>query len=228
MARQFVSLLPLLPALLLSAPAAAQSTSVVSLLLPGFDSQTILASVISVEATATQYFIACPTDEDASECGIGPGATLVEGPSTYELHMTETGVFTADVSCAIASDTAVCTSSLNEATLDASSIDADATGGVQTVTDLSSYTIPVTITAGLDKLSSGSGASETTSSGTAASTGASGSGSSVRPTETVGSAAATGSLAAASSSQSTGGVPRATQNAMLAGVAAVVGGVMMI
>ncbi len=70
-------------------PLLAQSTSVVSLILPDFDNQTILASVISVEATATEYLLACPSGEDATDCGLGPGVTFLQGPSTLEMHLTE-------------------------------------------------------------------------------------------------------------------------------------------
>lgn len=62
------------------------------------------------------------------------------------------------------------------------------TSGTAVVTDISSYSLPVTVTAGLEKLSDGASATAT----------------------------------------STGGVPRMTQNAVLAGAAMMVGGVMWI
>lgn len=71
------------------------------------------------------------------------------------------------------------------------------------VADLSSYSLPVTVTAGLEKLSTATG------------TGAN-------------SAATTGASSAASSSTATGGVPRATQNAVLVGAAAIAGGALLI
>lgn len=58
--------------------------------------------------------------------------------------------------------------------------------GSTVITNLSTYAVPVTVTAGLEKLS------------------------------------------AANSTSATGGVPRATQNAMLMGAAAMVGGVLLI
>ena len=121
---------------------------------------------------------------------------------------------TADVSCQIASSTAVCTSSLDESGYDesASSSFAVATGGVATITDLSTLTGTITITAGLEKLS-GATASQTAATGQ--STSASGS--------STGSAGAT----AAGSSSSTAGMPQITGNAVFAGVAAIVGGAMM-
>lgn len=62
------------------------------------------------------------------------------------------------------------------------------TSGTAVVTDISSYSLPVTVTAGLEKLTNGTSATAT----------------------------------------STGGVPRMTQNAVLAGAAMMVGGVMWI
>ena len=92
MARQLLRGLPLLSAL--AAPALAQTTSsVVDILLPGFDEQTILASVVGVDApTKTTLFLACPTDEDETECGLGSGLTIIEGPSVFEFHQTQSGI----------------------------------------------------------------------------------------------------------------------------------------
>lgn len=67
--------------------------------------------------------------------------------------------------------------------------------GSTVITDLSSYSLPVTVTAGLEKLAA---ATETAS-----------------------------ASASASSSVVTGGVPRPTQNAILMGAAAVVGGALL-
>ncbi len=90
-----------------------------------------------------------------------------------------------------------------------------ASSAVETITGLTSFLLPVTVTAGLEKLTGGSDA---------------GSGHTVRPTQTVGSApfTVTKGTGPSNTSKSTAGVPRVTQQAVLAGVAAVVGGVMMI
>ena len=76
---------------LLTGAALAQSPPLptVTLILPQIDAQTILAEVLSEGPTATEYFLACPTGEDAVDCGLGHGATVIEGPSTLEWHMTE-------------------------------------------------------------------------------------------------------------------------------------------
>ena len=78
--------------------------------------------------------------------------------------------------------------------------------------------VPVTITAGLEKLSA---ATSTASSTT------------LRPTGTLGSqplpsGTGTGASAPTSTSTSTAGVPKATRNAVLAGLVVVAGGVLMV
>lgn len=81
------------------------------------------------------------------------------------------------------------------------------------MTGYTEYLLPITITAGLEKLSGagGAGATKTSASTTAA------------PTKTQG-----GGASDAASSSSTGGVPQITQNAVIMGAAALVGGVMLI
>jgi hypothetical protein len=70
---------------LIVAPVTLAQTTVVTLLLPGFDNQAIEGSVIAADATATTYFLACPSGEDANDCGLATGLTAVEGPSTLSI-----------------------------------------------------------------------------------------------------------------------------------------------
>lgn len=71
--------------------ALAQTTSVTSLLLYGFEGDNIVASVMSAGPQATEYFVTCAPGTDASDCGFGPGVTFTEGPSTLGIHLTESG-----------------------------------------------------------------------------------------------------------------------------------------
>lgn len=109
-----------------------------------------------------------------------------------KFRLTQVLFSTIDVSCAIASNTASCTTTMTTVdiaitgTAVAASSQVTSTGST-VVTGISSYALPVTVTAGLEKLSS----------------------------------------AANSTSVATGGVPRATQNAVLMGAAAMVGGVLL-
>ncbi|KAH8894551.1 hypothetical protein GQ53DRAFT_762636 [Thozetella sp. PMI_491] len=196
----------------------AQST-VVSLILPAYDAQTIEASVVAVDATATTYFLTCPTGESSNQCGLADGATVVNGPSVLQWDING-DTLSIHVSCAITTDTASCTESASETGFVSQT--------VEVISQLAQYAQPVTVTAGLDLLS----ASGTGSAGAAtASPTATGSGSSTSATQKASlstTASASGSAsAAASSSTHTGGAPAVTQRAVLAGVAAVLGGVMM-
>ena len=71
--------------LALAGLSSAQST--VSLLLLGADQMPLLASVVGSDATATTYAVICPSGTDASDCGIGEGLILTQGPATVAYTM---------------------------------------------------------------------------------------------------------------------------------------------
>ncbi|KUI53097.1 hypothetical protein VP1G_00330 [Cytospora mali] len=171
----------------------AQSTSVTTLFLYGAEGDNIVGSVMSVAPGATTYFVNCAPGTDASDCGLGLGVTVVEGPSTFGMHATESGAFTNDVVCKIVSETATCveTNAGPEAN--------DPGTSTEIVSDLSEGVLPVTLTAGLNLLSgSGSTSASATASGSATS-------STAQPSASVSSGpSATGSTASSSSSSSSG------------------------
>lgn len=89
-------ILPLLAALAGGAYAATSSatansttSTVIDILLPMLDSQTVMASIEGVDATATSYFLTCPTSESSVDCGLGSGMEVIEGESVLEVHYTE-------------------------------------------------------------------------------------------------------------------------------------------
>lgn len=92
------TLLPLLAAsagsvLAQSASASSSaSSSVVDIILPMLEPQTIMGSVVGVDATATTFFLTCPTDAVSLQCGLGKGLEVVEGPEVLEVHMTQADV----------------------------------------------------------------------------------------------------------------------------------------
>ncbi|OIW32210.1 hypothetical protein CONLIGDRAFT_260945 [Coniochaeta ligniaria NRRL 30616] len=195
---------------LAQATSQAESSSIVTLHLPNFDDQTILASVITANPTATSYLLTCPTDEPDDECGLGSGIRVLEGPSTLEVHMT-LGQITDDVTCSLSGDAADCDQS-------AKGEDGMLTTGAMHYEGISSWAMPVTVTAGLEALTSTSGSSTTISTSTTnavSSTGSSGS-------------ASTPTGAAQSSKTSTAGMVAVTGNAVVAGVAAVLGGMLVV
>lgn len=202
----------------------AASSSIVNLHIPDADDQAILASVITANPTATSYLLTCPTDEPAEDCGLGTGIRVLEGPSTLEVHMT-LGQTSDDITCRLSGDTADC---------DQASKGADgSTTAVMQFQGISSWLMPVTVTAGLDALATTSGPSATTSSSSsnaASPTGSSegtSSSNAVSPTGSSQSTPASSGTGAAQSSKATtattGGAVAVTGNAVVAGIAAVLG-----
>lgn len=55
-------------------------SSTISLFIPGTDPQSLVASIIGSDATATTYAIQCVT-VDSDQCGFLEAVTLTEGPS---------------------------------------------------------------------------------------------------------------------------------------------------
>jgi len=101
----------LLTSALFALAAGAQSTTI-SLFLPDTDPQSLVASVIGVDATATTYLINCPAGTDPSDCGYGDGATVIEGPSTLRLVFLQAGTPIETVACDVSGSTAaICTMS---------------------------------------------------------------------------------------------------------------------
>ncbi|KAK8050118.1 hypothetical protein PG994_011848 [Apiospora phragmitis] len=199
--------------------AAAQTTGM-NLFLPGVEGDNFQASVISAmtKPPMIEYFVKCAPNAD--DCGLGPGASVTMAPGSYAFGLNEGSAFTMSVNCEVEQDTAVCTHM-------AAGPEANEPGtATETMTDFNTdeFFQAVTITAGLEKLAAatgGSAASQPTQ--TVASS------SSPSPSSGAASAAASPSSGgAAPTSSSTGGaaLPQITQHAVLAGVAALMGGAM--
>ncbi|KAL2148482.1 hypothetical protein VTH82DRAFT_2036 [Thermothelomyces myriococcoides] len=201
--------------LLASVGLAAAQSSVVTVLLPQFNPQAIDASVIAAAPTATTYRLNCPPGADSSDCGVPPEYELVYGPSTFGFTVAIEDDSAATAACKInlSRDTADCVGTVTEGS--------SSTVTSEIITGLSSLLMPITVTAGLDKLAAsttGAGTSPTTAASTGTST----------STSTSTSSGAAESTAATSSTQSGGVPPQITQNAVLVGAAALVGGAMLI
>ncbi|KAK4235282.1 hypothetical protein C8A03DRAFT_17953 [Achaetomium macrosporum] len=211
--------------LLAAGLAAAQSTTV-QILMPMADPQAIAGSVISAGPTATEYFVACATGTDLEECGLGDGGvTVTYGPSTvaYTMAYTAEETYSANVACKLdpSKDEAQCVGTMVEGKTTTVTSDI--------LTGYSTYILPVTITAGADKLAGGTGPTTADSTAAPTATAATTLSTSAVPTNSQGSSSSSASAGAASStstSTSTGGVPRITQNAVVLGAAALVGGAM--
>ncbi|KAM0255004.1 hypothetical protein ACHAQJ_006232 [Trichoderma viride] len=220
---------------LASAAMAAQSTTV-SLLLPYGDAQALVASVIAADSTATTYLFGCAPGTDSDDCGYPSSETVTQGPSTWIYTASYTG---DDGENAIQGGHCKLNTKANAAdcTMWATMT---VTGSVSSTTAATTMTFleaqnDVTVTAGLDKLQATPGASVTDDSTSApTNTGAS---------ETAKTTASTGAAQTTLAKQTTGtstvsstAKPTSTnaagavnaQNGLLAGVAAIVGGAMML
>lgn len=179
---------------LLPLTALAQSQSVISLFLMDTDPQSLVASVITADASTTQYEITCPSSVDGNDCGYRPPITVGQtGGSIYGASITNSD-FTLSYLCTLY------TSGVTSAVCAAGAAGTAANfPGTSTETLMASEVtlFPVTITAGLEKLGKAtttgkSGSSSSTKSGSAsAASGAS-----------IGSTTASGTQATSSSSGS--------------------------
>ncbi|KAL1886455.1 hypothetical protein Plec18167_000386 [Paecilomyces lecythidis] len=208
--------------------ASAQS-SVISAFIPDTDPQPLVASIIGNDAAATTYFLTCREGTDSSDCGMGPGMTLISGPKTAGLLMnvpeedfygsilcsmggTTTGICTASMSGSGANDPGVSTE-----TLAASDIQ------LLPVTITAGSTTPVAASASATATASGSGAAS------AAPTGASQASSASRTSTGSSSASSTKASGTAASATNTGAAsPMSADAQMVMGLAAVAVGVVAV
>lgn len=176
-----------------SALVASQSTT--TLLLLGFDTQTIDANIVGSDATATTYSLYCPSDVDPMDCGVPPSFLFTQGPSTagylYSEQIGSAGMQTLSVGCHITTDHGECSQTI--AGQDATGIMASGTSyqysnyatdlGAQAVTIVEGAAAPgstgaptvastaAQTTGGSTGISTGSSAGSPTSSPTGSSTG---------------------------------------------------------
>ncbi|KAM4063735.1 hypothetical protein HRG_006851 [Hirsutella rhossiliensis] len=206
-------------AVLAGAAVAADSSSTMSVMLVG-ENGPVYGSVLGADSTAVTFKAGCGTDEACDD--IWEGKTVKQGPSTFSIAggATKVGTATGGLDCAL--DPKV---NLASCTVTLSAEDKDghhAHSKAQTV--LSNYQqvmFPVTLTAGLEKFSSASAATPASAaSGPSSTISASASGRSGQ------SSASASSSASSSRTDSAARAPAATQKAVLAGVAAIVGGAM--
>ncbi|KAK3390243.1 hypothetical protein B0H63DRAFT_109555 [Podospora didyma] len=198
---------------LASSPAAAARTSVVTFTIPPYTARNggFNASVITVVSGMTSYSVVCPTPAVPFLYCLGD-MTQVQGSSTMERHRTYTVqrnvATTENMECSLKTGDATCSVGFTIGTVTNSH--------VSTITNYRALDLPATVTAGLEKLTDG--AVLTTAMTTPPPT----------PVATLpgtnNQTAGGGNAGTSTTSTSTAGVPRITQNAVLAGVAAVMGG----
>ncbi|KAK8088512.1 hypothetical protein PG997_003473 [Apiospora hydei] len=200
--------------LLSTAGLATAQTTFMNMFLPGSEGENFHASVV-------EYFVTCAPN--AEECGLGPGATVIMAPGSYAFGLNEPPAFTMSVNCEVEHYTGVCTKMVGGSEAN------DPGTKTETMTDFKSedFFMPVTITGGLEKLAAftdGSAASQPAQ--TAAASSSSGSGSGSSGAASAAASPSSGGAAPTSSSTGAAALPQITQHAVLAGVAALVGGAM--
>ncbi|KJY01596.1 hypothetical protein TI39_contig285g00016 [Zymoseptoria brevis] len=192
---------------------AAQST-ILTIPFYGYDDQSIVASIVSADSTATILHLNCPPGTDQNDCGLFPSQTLTIGPSTYHMDLSGDG-FTGTQECM---STSICVES-NEG-------EGANFSGVSTTTYTAEEleSMPVTVTAGASLLgrsgaaatTSGASEEELSSSATAELTTLTGG----RPQET-GTSSSSGSMSSTSSAD-----PQATETGGAAANVGLLGGVL--
>ncbi|KFG83900.1 hypothetical protein MANI_016816 [Metarhizium anisopliae] len=216
--------LPLLAALAGSAVAA--ETTTVKILVLG-DESPFVGSVVNVDSSATTFAVQCPSGTPSDECGLPPGgATITQGESTWQWSLgmsnSEMGVLTQKANCKLdpSKDVAACKIEFTEGS--------QVTSSEVTESGYKTSMFPVTITAGADKLSASPGASATNGGSNSASETATAKTTQASKTSKTSSTGEAGQPGEAAATSTTGknAAPAVTQNAVLAGVAAIVGGVL--
>ncbi|PWY89695.1 hypothetical protein BO94DRAFT_490860 [Aspergillus sclerotioniger CBS 115572] len=165
-------------------------TTVTSMFFYDTDAQSLDASIMGNDATATTYSVNCPPGTDSDDCGMGPGMTVIAGPQTTMFMDIPDEDFYYTVICSLDGTTyAVCSEM-------ASGAGANFPGTTITTLDEGDLGLmPVTITAGSVTSVAATAAHATTEVQSASNTGSSAS----SGTETQ-SAASTGTSASASAS----------------------------
>ncbi|KAF4463385.1 hypothetical protein FALBO_9797 [Fusarium albosuccineum] len=224
--------------LAVAAAAVGAQTTTVDIFLPIVDKQPLDASIVGGSAEATTFAIHCPKGTPSDECGLPGTQTVIAGPST--VHYTysvegdgdEYGYMTQDLQCSLDSKRDMATCSITMAQEISGSEESQVT--TTSAKGYLEFVVPVTVTAGFANLKSASAGDDDASAGASAtdseSTGASKpKATGAAATDAVESTSAAGSDAAATpvSTDNAAG-PMVTQNAVLAGVAAVVGGAAML
>ncbi|KAK8931899.1 hypothetical protein VCV18_000428 [Metarhizium anisopliae] len=198
------AVLPLLAALASSAVAA--ETTTVKILVLG-DESPFVGSVVNVDSSATTFAVQCPSGTPSDECGLPPGgATITQGETNCKLDPSK--------------DVAACKIEFTEGS--------QVTSSEVTESGYKTSMFPVTITAGADKLSASPGASATNGGSNSASETATAKTTQASKTSKTSSTGEAGQPGEAAATSTTGknAAPAVTQNAVLAGVAAIVGGVL--
>lgn len=197
-------------------------SSTISLFIPGADPQSLVASVIGSDATATTYAFQCAPGTDSGDCGFPEVVTLTEGPAiaayTFapQVDANGTTAFAGYIDCSLAASSAVCTMSFG-------GTEANDPGlATSTFTGTDYTSMPVVITAGPALVSNTGSSVPASTTSTSKPTGTNSSGSEAK---TSGSQTSSGTAAQNTSSSKSGTSTSTAGGAAITGNAAwMVGG----
>ncbi|KAM3541180.1 hypothetical protein ARSEF1564_005928 [Beauveria bassiana] len=231
---RFVHFLAVAVAAATFAAAAGSDPIVTSLFLPNHDTNSFVATVLNVAASATTFAYTCASNVSPDDCDLVTHGTVVQGPSTWQMSLSmsddKDGIYAFTATCSLTSSKDVASCSVSETESNSETQSSYQTTGQTTgyISDMQ----PVTLISGLDKLTDG--AVPTASTASSASPGASSPGaqptggasqSSFSGASSSAGASSSGAASSASGSNTAtpNAAPAATQQAILAGVVAVVG-----
>lgn len=75
----------------LAAAADGDKPMVTSLLLPYNDPNDFVATVLNVDASATTFAYTCASSVSPDDCGMETHGTIVQGPSTWQMSLSQSG-----------------------------------------------------------------------------------------------------------------------------------------
>ncbi|KAK5660475.1 hypothetical protein OQA88_13023 [Cercophora sp. LCS_1] len=204
------------PWLLALPVATAQTKTVVTELVLPFiypEGTTPVASILSAAPETVVYKLGCPSQIKPESCYISDGITFTSSASGAEWRVTvPSRKYGESVSCAFRTGDAICTRQMSDYK------HTETFEGTQK--NYQALVTPVIITAGLEKLSGGASATVPLTEATSLE--------SAPVTEGATATSASTTESTSTETTPTAGVPRMTQNAVMAGVAAVMGAVLLL
>ncbi|OCT44527.1 hypothetical protein CLCR_06189 [Cladophialophora carrionii] len=156
-------------ALALAGIVSAQSSSVISVFLPGTDQQTLVGSLVASDATKTTVAFGCPEGEDSSDCGFGLGQVTATFGSSTLIYTQTLDLLTLGLDCAVTGTTAaVCAQTYvgpagyldSDTATDDSLTATDASFNTQLTTSVSTTALSASEINGASSTSAGTGPSE--------------------------------------------------------------------
>ncbi|KAF2171141.1 hypothetical protein M409DRAFT_19112 [Zasmidium cellare ATCC 36951] len=158
----------LLTMMVLYLGSAAGQTSTLSIPFMGFNFDAVDASVVTVEDGRTTLALNCPPGSGSTNCGVYATETVVTGPSTYSLVLTDPTVLSFTQACVPSGASPFSTYSCQESA-EGTKVQDGPSSSTTVHTDDVTYAA-ITVTAGVNLLAGGAAPAATTTTGAATTT----------------------------------------------------------